>query len=378
MADNTAQQANATVRTTEVGSVHSQHVIDEQLLGGVPTPVDASNPKYVTETDLRDWIAEVAGGNVPGHSIVNKYGRIPSINTADNFGAVWGGTVGAYTGFDATAAEATTLLSSSASDTGTVLFTGAGADSGTATTLTDGGATFVDDGVTAGDILINDTQQQHGFVVSTTQTVVTVAGMSSGGINATNDVYRVVTAGSTGASVVQASQLLSASGVESSEYVVLNGVTGVDTTGTHIRASRCRVVHVGSGGEQVGTITMRQKTTTANIYEVLQIGYGTTMSANYTVPAGKKGYIVQWSASIANRTAATSVARLLSRWGGASAPFIIQAEKSANSVGNGGFEVHFPLLKGPFGALTDIGIQADTGTNGVAITAGFAILLIDD
>ena len=59
------------------------------------------------------FLLEVVKGNVPGHSVVNKFGRNPDIDSV--FEAIWNGG-GDYTGFDAAAAEVVEVFSDNAAD----------------------------------------------------------------------------------------------------------------------------------------------------------------------------------------------------------------------------------------------------------------------
>jgi len=63
-----------------------------------------------------DFLTEVAKNNVPGHSLIHKFGRNPDIDTAAGFEVLWNGG-GPYTGFDPTGAEVLSLVSSDANDT---------------------------------------------------------------------------------------------------------------------------------------------------------------------------------------------------------------------------------------------------------------------
>ena len=57
----------------------------------------------------KDYMLEIAKGNIAGHSIKNKYGRNPDVTTA-TFSTIWNGG-GHYTGHDAIAAETVTIVS---------------------------------------------------------------------------------------------------------------------------------------------------------------------------------------------------------------------------------------------------------------------------
>ena len=112
----------------------------------------------------RDFLLEVAKGNVPKHSLVHKFGRNSDIDAG--FEAIWNGGAD-YTGHDCIVAETLETFSGAAADAGTVLSSGT-ATGGSATTLVDSAATFATDTVAAGDVVINDTQLDHGIVTSLT------------------------------------------------------------------------------------------------------------------------------------------------------------------------------------------------------------------
>lgn len=71
----------------------------------------------------------------------------------------------------------------------------------------------------------------------------------------------------------------------------LNGLTGVDTGVSVIRCHRAYITSAGSVGSNVGTLTLRQITTTANIFATIVIGRNQTTQATYTVPAGFTAYL---------------------------------------------------------------------------------------
>jgi hypothetical protein len=77
----------------------------------------------------RDFLVEVEKGNIQGHSIIHKFGRNSDQDSADLPADIWdgGGGGGAYTGFP-TQAETVTVVSSSASDTGTLFISGLDTD----------------------------------------------------------------------------------------------------------------------------------------------------------------------------------------------------------------------------------------------------------
>jgi len=259
---------------------------------------------------------EVAQGDVTNNSIYNKFGGNNDVDTGSAPEDLWGSS-GLYTGFDATSGQAVEVFSSSVADTGSLVSSGT-ATGGTATTLVDSGATFITDGVAVGDIILNDTQDFHGVVKEvSSETFLTVVKFVDGGLAKTTyipvdtDSYRVVNASGTGAAVVKLTKLLDNDYLEYSEYVILNGATGVDTSGTsYIRNSRALVVLSGSNNGAQGDITGRQTTTTANVFWFITAGKEQTLVACDTVPAGKTLYITDMSCKMARSTGADGSANV--------------------------------------------------------------------
>ena len=105
--------------------------------------------------------------------------------------------------------------------------------------------------------------------------------------------------GGTGAREVIVSNLLDENFNRMPDITVsLNGTTPVSVNAgqTYIRASRMIVTLSGSSQRNVGEITLRHKTTTANVFAVMPASAGQTQIFNFTVPAGYKfdvfnGYI---------------------------------------------------------------------------------------
>jgi len=317
------------------------------------------------------FLLRVQKGEVAGHSLVHKFGKNPDIDAG--FETVWNGG-GLYTGHDCIVAETLETFSSAGADAGSVLSSGT-LTSGSATTLVDTGATFATDTVAAGDVVINDTQLDHAIVTSLTgETTINFLRWDSGTTPAASDAYRVATKASTGTPVVKLGFLLdSGFDNETSEYIVTNGVTGVDTSGTYIRHSRARCI----GGDNAGAITTRQKTTTANITMVLPIAYNATMIAAYTIPAGKTGYLTARYAGMASKKAgAFSNVRLMSRH--VNDVHHVEEEWTLAATGSSYIEREYTAPKGSFPAMTDISVRADSDTADLGISAGFDILLVDD
>ena len=240
---------------------------------------------------VADFGTEVARGLYDGYAINPQFGRNPDIDTDTTPEDIHNGG-STYTGFNATGNEEISVTSADNNDRGQLLSSGT-ATGGTATTLTDSGATFVTDGVTVGDLVINDTQGLHGVITSLTETQLTVFQMVDGPAssvysNAIGDSYRVATAIDTGAAVLRLNNVLDEDYVQQRPvYVILNGTTTVTTSG--VNAMRCdtgRVVISGSSAKNEGEITITQAVSTSNVFCVIPT-FGSTTIGCFTVPAGK-------------------------------------------------------------------------------------------
>lgn len=109
------------------------------------------------------------------------------------------------------------------------------------------------------------------------------------------------TAAGTGARTVEISGLLDGTGAEMPAVTVtLNGTTQVSLGAqTYYRGSRMKVKTAGSGGENVGILTLRHKITTANIFAKMPAGSNQTTIACSTVPLGKTLYLLRTDVSMA-------------------------------------------------------------------------------
>lgn len=94
------------------------------------------------------------------------------------------------------------------------------------------------------------------------------------------------TSAGTGARTVEIRGLASKTATEyTTETLTMNGTTAVTSTGTWYRINRVRVLTAGSNGANVGTLTVRHTTTTANIFAQVTADFGHSAVAALTVPA---------------------------------------------------------------------------------------------
>lgn len=80
-------------------------------------------------------------------------------------------------------------------------------------------------------------------------------------------------------------------GVEQTEDVLLAGTTPVLTLKDWDRIYRVRGLTAGTGGFNVGAITVNHAVTTANVFAIVPIGSNRSQIGAFTVPAGKRLYM---------------------------------------------------------------------------------------
>lgn len=283
----------------------SQAILTNSVIQGSPAGDPNSFINALVNRDgallTSDYGSEVAKGKfattLPGFAT----GRNSEVGTGTVPEDVWNGG-GIYTGFNCVAAERLEFFSSSATDVGQLLSSGT-ATGGSGTTLIDSSATFVTDGVSIGDLVINDTQQIHGVISSVdSETQLTVIDMTDDNIsdfqNQSGDNYRIATALSTGAAVKKAKQLLDSNYDEFSEYIILNGLTSVLSVGEYLRHSESDIILSGANEANDGEITGRQSITTANVTMVMPSESGKTAICCRTVPRGQTWQLRELSAQM--------------------------------------------------------------------------------
>ena len=180
--------------------------------------------------------------------------------------------------------------------------------------------------------------------------------------------------GSTGAREVRLYGL-DADGHNVEETVALTGAVPVTTTTAFLRMPRARILSAGSGGENAGVITIRQSVTTANVFAKMQKGTNRTLIAAYTIPAGKSGYLVAWTAAAAKGGGNESQVRLVARPVGG--VFEILDLRAVVGVGTSTFQHDYSIWP-KFGPLTDIQIIANASGNNAGVSGDFHLILIDE
>lgn len=149
---------------------------------------------------------------------------------------------------------------------------------------------------------VHDTSHinKFGYNSSVGSSYETITDLGTNNLPTTAAVVSVVSAssadddGSTGAEKVEI-QGLDADYNLQIEEVTMNGTTAVTTTNTFIRVFRMRVTEAGSGGVNAGNITA--SIGGSDVARILA-DQGQTLMAVYTVPAGKKAYLVKFQGSL--------------------------------------------------------------------------------
>lgn len=234
----------------------------------------------------------VAEGKADGRDIINKFGRNPDIDTATVPEDIWNGG-GVYAGFPTGAPEEFQVFSSSASDTGTIVFT---------------------------------------YLPSSAST-----------------------------------EWLTAT-------ATLNGTTPVNTGITGYRMHTANYNSGSSTGFNVGEITIRHRTTTANVFCVMPIGRSQTNVAAYTVPAGHRGYIKRFFVRVYGTSTDRVSGGLWVRSPG-SGPRLRRSFTAGSTD-------HFEEM--PYGGLeflagSDIAVRIiSASANNLEVTAGFDIEIVKE
>lgn len=120
------------------------------------------------------------------------------------------------------------------------------------------------------------------------------------------------TSAGTGARTVEI-QGLDANYDVKTETITMNGTAAVTTTATFIRVFRMRVVTAGSGGVNAGNITA--SISSNNVARILA-SQGQTLMAVYTVPAGKRAYLMKIQGSLSKNQEANIQLRARPSGGG--------------------------------------------------------------
>lgn len=244
-------------------------------------------------TSSMPYLYDIAEGNVASHHPVEANGYNTDVDLASEE-TIWPAG-GLRTFSDASQCK---LDCDDDNDKGTERCNGT-ADAGSGlTTLIDAGSDFVTATVTAGDLVVNDTKGEWGYVVSrdsaTQLTVTSMANeMGAGTGFAAGNTFRVIYAALTGASCVLIVGLDTNWGIVR-EFVKTNGVTAVTMTASLLRINYMRVLHTGAGLKNIGRIFVTNNGVTVDLNQI-PLGRNSSQSAFFSVPAGYVFYMTRWS-----------------------------------------------------------------------------------
>jgi len=317
-------------------------------------------------------------GNIEGYSGIDKFGENPVVGNVQ-FDHIWD-KGGQYV--PPVTAVAHNVVSDSMADAGTEVTSGT-ATGGSTTSLEDTGTDFSAAGVVVGMMVLDDTHCEIGFVTSVTETVLTIAAAmrspSTGntGLGFAESVsYRIVNDASTGSSVLYV-QGLDILRMTIQEFVILNGQTDVLTVKEYGRMYRARTFAVATSGT-IGVVTATTDDVAATVSLQIIDGNNQTLMAVYTVPFGKKGFVLQWWASLSKKQSAAAIVRL--RAGILDGVGYTVQTRAIETTGTSEFTYNYalPLVNIPGGADIWVEAQSDSAQADVGVSAGFDILLIDD
>lgn len=243
----------------------------------------------------------------------------------------------------------------------------------------DANATFIADGVSVGDVLVNDTTQDHSLVISVdSQIQLTVEPWHHTEESNVGGSIRIASPGSTGAVFLHIKGGQLKDGTISTEFVLLNGTTNVPTVSPYYRITRMHIHGSGTNKTNVGKITATADvdlTVTSTITE----NRGQTLMAYIHVPQGKTAYMTSFYCSMfRSLKVANAMGRLQlmsNLWGG-------DGEVVEHTVGlgaTGGFvQMDYAPYK-RFTQGTDVWLRSvETTDTASRISAGFDMIIIDN
>ena len=169
---------------------------------------------------------------------------------------------------------------------------------------------------------------------------------------------------------------LDATGVEQTETVILAGTGLVDSANTYTRVNRVIVLTSGSSNQafNAGILSVAHKTTTANIFAKVPIGFNQSQIGCYTIPLGKTGYLRVIQVWVKKSNTANIDGGIWIRENGAS-PRIVDIFSASQADG------YDEKIYGgkPLPALTDIAIRVTAAsTTNVEVICHFDIILVTD
>ena len=152
-----------------------------------------------------------------------------------------------------------------------------------------------------------------------------------------------------------------------SETIVLASQTNNNSSNSFIRIFRA---FVSDGETNVGQISVQRNTTDVAI---ITAGYGQTLMAVYTVPAGYTGYLYKGTCSA--QAGADGTGNMFVRYFGQSSFRIGHSFEVSGAGGQYVYDFSFPI---PIPEKSDIDVRITTRSNNGRYTAAFDLLLVQN
>lgn len=161
-------------------------------------------------------------------------------------------------------------------------------------------------------------------------------------------------------------------GLDSNFNVVTEDITLTNlsnNTGSQVFARLNNAYIVSDSGTNAGNITIQIGSTTVGL---IRTGKGRTMMAQYTIPAGYTGFLMQGSCTC-QKSEGMTVEFYIRPYGG-----IFRIEHEAEVSGDGGRYTYDFKVPSAMPAKTDLDVRAIARTNNIRATAAFDVILIKD
>lgn len=172
---------------------------------------------------------------------------------------------------------------------------------------------------------------------------------------------------------------------QTSDTIILNGLTEVAIPGTWIRISRLVVVTAGSTKTNEGNITVQCVGAVGGLADNtigihVGAGDGQTQQAIYTIPAGKEGYFIKGYVGMADddKNGEVSEFQYLMRPNtNGDGAWAVKGEMGIVNIGAGHWQYEYGVPAGPVPEKTDIRIRVSNTTATVGVVGGFDLILKD-
>jgi len=161
-----------------------------------------------------------------------------------------------------------------------------------------------------------------------------------------------------------------------SEDIVLTGTVTANSASAWWRINLAEILTAGSTGWNVGTITIRQTTTIANIFCVMPATLNQTGIAAFTIPFATTGFFIKLTMQLGRSSGinGTLTTTFRTRESGEVYATRLAADLTTSAIFME--EYKYPIV---LPALTDIKISAEFASDtNTGFSAGFSIFLLDD